>query len=111
MEIYKREKGEPSEHLAARLIQQRARGRCEFEWYKDQQKFRCRELHKEPALGFKGIVQLHLMPVGALGDGRIANLRCLCQKHAYEILERACVAIGAGKKPVKHNNENQTTLL
>lgn len=110
-EVFKRLKSEPSEALQARLIRDRAKGRCEFEWYDDFEKHRCRELHNEPALDFKGRVQLCLMPLSGLGDGRIVNLKCLCQKHAYEVLERMASSINYKKKQLLKPNKDQTDLF
>jgi hypothetical protein len=114
MEELKRQKGEHQDHLTARIIRERAKGRCEFTWYeKDEvEAKRCRELHGEPALGFQGYVQLILMPIRDLKDTRLANQRAVCQRHAYQILS----SLGQGvqyrpKKKAKGDSFAEQTMM
>jgi hypothetical protein len=114
MEEFKREKGEPQDVLAARIIRTRAQGRCEHEWYEGLTKHRCRELHGEQALSFKGVVHLTPMPINGLKSSRVADFRVLCQRHAYQMLERITQSITAGVSGIKRScetNNCQTSLL
>lgn len=86
METFKRQKGEPNEALTARIIKERAKGRCEFTWYEDHVQRRCTELHGEKAQSFSGVVSLIPMPVNGLLDTRVSSLKAYCQKHAYQLL-------------------------
>lgn len=111
MEVFKRGKNEPLERLRTRLISERAKGRCEWEEHEGMGIKRCRELDGEPAIDFKGYVQLHLMPLRGATDGRIANLRCLCQRHAWELYNGLAQGVGYVNKRPQKADKNQVTLL
>lgn len=111
---FKREKGEPLDVLAVRIIKTRAQGRCEYEWYENDVKHRCVELHGEAGIGFKGTVHLALMPTHGLKDNRVAYLKVYCQRHAYKLLEQITNNITAGVSGLKRQREsdqNQTNLF
>jgi hypothetical protein len=99
MDSFKRLKGEPLEALNTRIVNDRAKGRCEFTWYENHIQKRCTELHGERAQSFSGVVSLIPMPVNGLLDSRVSSLKAYCQKHAYALLEEMRKSIGcAGKK-------------
>lgn len=101
MEPLKRQKGEPLEALNTRIIQDRAKGRCEFTWYENHVQRRCTELQGERAQSFAGIVSLIPMPTNGLLDRRVSSLKAYCQRHAYELLgemRSACAPNGTRKK-------------
>lgn len=110
MEDFKRLKGEHVDILTTRIIRDRAKGRCEFEWWDHGTKLRCGEHEGEKANHFKGFVKLQLMPVNGLLDHRIASQKVYCQKHAYNLLAeitKSHAVKGTRTKP----NKDQTSLF
>ncbi len=105
-------KGEKYDALTTRIIRDRAKGRCEYEWWESSLKYRCRELHAEKAIHFQGVVQLQLMPTAGLLDRRVSNLKAYCQRHAYELLKSMSDANATtGRGARTKADKNQTSLF
>lgn len=108
---FEKQKGEKPDQLTARIIKERAKGRCEYTWYQNDTWHRCRELHGEPAINFNGFVHLQLMPTAGLNDRRVSNLKVYCQKHAYQLLASIAANVTGVVKRNKETNPAQVGMF